>query len=111
MTETTQATITPRARRLLQGLGPTVSVLIELKYRPAACDSTFCKPIPYVSVRTADQPPQRGFVSMLSGDAQVFLQEPLARLAVDRRTPVAIDTTGFWKWKRLRATGLDPYLI
>jgi len=111
MTETIQATITPRAGRLLQRLGRAIIVLIELKYRPAACDSTFCKPIPYVSVRTVDEPPQRGFVRTLSGDVQIFLQEPLAKLAVDNRPSIRIDATGFWKWNRLGATGLDPYLI
>lgn len=86
-------------------------VLIELKYRPAACDSAFCKPIPYVSVSTVDEPPQRGFVRILSGDAEIFLQEPLAKFTVDKKTSIRIDVTGLWKWKRLRATGLDPYLI
>jgi hypothetical protein len=111
MTETIQATITPRAGRLLQRIGRAIIVLIELKYWPAACDSTFCKPIPYVSVRAADEPPQRGFVRTLSGDVQIFLQERLAKLAVDKKTSIGIDATGFWKRKRHRATGLDPYLI
>jgi hypothetical protein len=62
-------------------------------------------------VRTVDEPPQRGFVRILSGDAQIFLQEPLAKLAVDKKTSIVIDAAGFWKWKRLWATGLDPYLI
>jgi hypothetical protein len=39
------------------------------------------------------------------------LQEPLAKLAVDRRTRIAVDTTGFWRWRRLRTTGIDLYLI
>jgi hypothetical protein len=62
-------------------------------------------------VRTVGEPPQRGFVRTLSGDVQIFLQEPLAKSAVEKKTSIRIDATGFWKWKRLRATGLDPYLI
>ncbi len=110
-TETIQAVITAKARSLLQRLSPTIAVIIELKYRPAVCDSTFCKPIPYVAVRTADEPPQGGFVIILSGDARIFLHEPLAQLALSKKTPVGVDATGFWRWKRLKATGLDPYLI
>jgi hypothetical protein len=62
-------------------------------------------------VRTVDELPHRGFVGTLSGGVQIFLQEPLAKLAVDKKTSIRIDVTGFWKWKSLRATGLDPYLI
>jgi hypothetical protein len=109
--EAIQVKITPEVRRLLSRLGPEAVVLIELRYRPAACDSTFCKPIPFVSTRAVGQPPDKGFVKIPTSDVPIFLQEPLAKLAVDRRTRIAVDTTGFWRWRRLRTTGIDPYLI
>jgi hypothetical protein len=109
--EAIQVRITPEAHRLLRRLSPESVVLVELRYRPAACHLAFCKPIPYVSTRIAGQPPVKGFVKTLLSDAPIFLQEPLAKLAVDRKTQITVDTTGFWKWRRLRTTGLDPYLI
>jgi hypothetical protein len=109
--EAIQVKMTLEAHRLVVRLGPEAVVLVELRYRPAACDSSFCKPIPYVSTRTSGQPPERGFVRMLSSGTPVFLQEPLAELAAGGKIQVTVDTTGFWKWRRLRTTGLDSYLI
>jgi hypothetical protein len=109
--EAIQVRMTLEARRLLARLGPEAVVLVELRYRPAACDSTFCKPIPYVSTRITGQPPEKGFVRTLSSGTPIFLQEPLAELAVGGKTQITVDTTGFWKWRRLITTGLDPYLI
>ncbi len=82
-----QVKMTLEARRLLARLAPEAVVLIELRYRPAACDSTFCKPILYVSTRTTGQPPEKGFVRTLSSGTPIFLQEPLAELAVGGKTP------------------------
>jgi hypothetical protein len=107
---TIPVTIASEATKLLESLGPSASVLIELKYQPAVCNSAFCKPIPYISVRATKQAPQQGFVEALSGNLRVFLQEPLAELAVRRGLRLVIRPSGFWKWKKLEVTGLDPYL-
>ena len=109
--EAIQVKTTPEVRRLLWRLGPETVVLIELGSRPAAYDSTFCKPIPFVSTRAVGQPPDKGLVKIPTRDAPIFLQKPPVKLAVDRRTRIAVDTTGFRIWGRLGTTGLDPYLI
>jgi hypothetical protein len=70
--EAIQVRIKPEAHRLLRRVSPEAVVLVELRYRPAACDLPFCKPIPYVSTRTAGQPPEKGFVNTLSSGAPIF---------------------------------------
>lgn len=57
-----QVEATPESRKLLESLHPNISVLIQLRYRPATCDSAFCKPIPYVSVMLSQQTPAKGCV-------------------------------------------------
>jgi len=107
---TIPVTMTSEASRLLESLGPSASELIELRYQPAMCSSAFCKPIPYISIRATKQTPRQGFVEALSGNLRVFLQEPLAELAVRKRLHLVIRPSDFWKWKKLEVAGLDPYL-
>ncbi len=75
--EAIQAKTTPEMGRLLWRLGSEAVVLIEVRYRPAACDSTFCKPIPFVSTRVVGQPPDKGFVKIPTRDVPIFCQKPL----------------------------------
>jgi len=110
-TERIQISTTPDAERVVHELASTAVMLIELKYRPATCDSAFCRPIPYVSVRIGRNAPEERFVKTLSAGVDIFLQEPLARLAIERKAQIEVDTVGFWTWKRLRVGGLDPYLL
>lgn len=107
---TIPVTIASEASRLLEPFGPSAGVLIELKYQPAVCKSAFCKPIPCIAAR-ATEAPQQGFVEAVSGNLRVFLQEPLADLAARKGLRLVIRASGFWKWKKLEVTGLDPYLV
>jgi len=106
-----QVEATPESRKLLESLHPNISVLIQLRYRPATCDSAFCKPIPYVSVMLSQQTPAKGYVKTSSNDADIFLQEPLAELVSRKGLRIVLRTAGFWKWRRFEVAGLDHYLI
>jgi len=106
-----QVEATPESRKLLKSLHPNISVLIQLRYRPATCDSAFCKPIPYVSVMLSQQTPAKGYLKTSSNDADIFLQEPLAELVSRKGLRIVLRTAGFWKWRRFEVAGLDPYLI
>lgn len=108
---TIPVTITSEASRLLESLWPSASVLVELKYQPAVCNSAFCKPIPYISARATKQAPQQGFVEALSGNLRVFLQEPLAELVVRKELRLVLRASGFWKWRKLKVEGMDPYPV
>jgi hypothetical protein len=110
MNDTIQVETTPSADRLVATTGPSTAILVELKYRPAVCKSTFCKPVPYVSVRASQLTPEKGFAMVSSGSVKVFLQEPLAKLATEKRALIKIDAAGLFGRKKLRVSGLDPYL-
>ena len=64
-----------------------------------------------MATRVGHHEPEKAFIRIPLNGINVFLHEPLYKLAADRKARISVEAIGFWKWKRLTTKGLDPYLL